>query len=119
MASYPDFPAGSARCHVIKLFAAKNAAPIIKALATLGFPAPEPITAYTLRTLSAAVSEERWAAVEQAKQRSPVWGPTPDDFTVEPAQTRLTRWLRDLGNPWRKYRLHGDQARKAIERALH
>ncbi|MBM3815336.1 MAG: hypothetical protein FJW20_27305, partial [Acidimicrobiia bacterium] len=79
---YPDFPAGSAPCHVIRYLAAKKGlltGRVKDYLAGLGFnqPGPPVLAATLLDQLNAAVTPRQWRAVKLAKRQSPVWGRTP------------------------------------------
>ncbi len=129
--SYPDYPGGSAPCHVVKYLAVRNAlakSDFVSRLARLGFELPG-ATEHPERALdemNARVSVQRWANVKQAKLESPVWGPTPEDYTApeprpfdnlkKPIEGLISR-LSPRGD-WTDYALGGPQAEREIARAL-
>jgi hypothetical protein len=113
--SYPDFPAGSAPCHVIRCLAAKKARYTVEArsrLEALGFATASPVDAgKLLPKLNAAVSAKQWRAVERAKRTSPVWG--------RAARVPRASWRARLAHwGWGRYRLGGPAALAEIYRAL-
>ena len=123
--SYPDFPAGSAPCHVIRYLAAKKGVLNDRAngsLAQLGFARlGAPATAgMLLEQLNARITAKQWRIVERAKRESPVWGRTAYDA----GRKSLFASFRNLLGKgrayagWRRYRLGGPLARREIERAL-
>jgi len=126
--SYPEYPAGSAPCHVIRYLAAKRGLVTERAkerLVPLGIDfVDKPVSARTLlQQLNASVTPQRWRAVKQAKRESPVWGRTPEASDSGP-WSRITGRARELINHycrhtgWRHYRLGGVMAVREISRAL-
>lgn len=125
--NYPDFPAGSAPCHVIRIVAARKGVFNDRArehLAVLGFPAGEPVSAASLLDrLNARVTPGRWRAVERAKRESPVWGRTPDEAARPSWRARLGALRQALRqglarSGWKRYRLAGPAAEREIDRVL-
>jgi hypothetical protein len=124
LAAYPDYPAGSAPCHVIRYVLARKGAMSERLgvwLAGLGLAAPGRAAspASLLGELNARVTTEQWRRVRKAKEESPVWGPTPPAAT-EPRLARARRFVRSLlaDRRWRRYRLAGPMATREIERAV-
>jgi len=126
LSSYPDYPAETAPCHVIKLLALRREVPVAPVAATLdamGFafdPERQRVDATLLEKLNAAVSPERWQQVQSAKARSPVWGPSPEASPTSSMVSRVRDWLRERfgADPWGHYRLSGEMAREQIRRAV-
>ena len=118
--AYPDFPAGAARCHVIRYLATRKGVANARSaawLSALGFQAGDVRPAATLLDeLNAAVPAGRWSAVERAKRESPVWGRTPEASERPSWAARLRARLARA--PWRRYRLGGSAALREIDRAL-
>lgn len=126
--SYPEFPAGSAPCHVIRYLAVKRGLVTERTkerLVALGLDyVGKPVSAMTLlEQLNTAVTSRQWRAVKQAKRESPVWGRTPEVSDSGPwnSLTRagkelIRRYFKRPG--WRQYRLGGPMAVREIDRAL-
>jgi len=126
--SYPDHPAGAARCHVIRYLAARKGLvteEFKRRMAALGFNPPgEPVPAGALlQKLNDSVTPARWRAVKKAKAEFPVWGRTPDEGSPA-AWSPLLRNAKDLVKryfsypAWRRYRLGGPLAVREIHRAV-
>ena len=126
--SYPDYPAGSAPCHVVKYLALSDE--LSKSsyktyLAELGFESPQvaarPDT--LLDELNSEISAERWAVVKRAKSESPIWGRTPElpERSIgETVKSGLSYFSNVIGGrgEWGDYQMGGPQAINEIARAI-
>jgi hypothetical protein len=142
LGSYPDFPAGTHRCHVVRYIAAKRSlsmATTFDEAERMGFRKPLSRKAVKgprfVEELNDRVDDDMWKRVERAKQASPVWGPTPPGDTAQqdnlptlfariramltgskPSGVRISNELKQSG--WNNYHLDGQLAADEIERAL-
>ena len=126
--TYPEFPAGSAPCHVIRYLSVKQGLlteGVKKRLGSLGLDfVDKPISAkLLLQQLNSAVTPRQWRAVKRAKRESPVWGRTPE-VANSGAWNLSTRAVKELFrrsfrySDWHQYRLRGPIAIREIDRAL-
>ena len=126
--TYPEFPAGSAPCHVIRYIAIKKGLLRARAkerLASLGIDSMNQPTAVKLllQQLNSRIPRERWRAIKKAKRESPVWGRTPEESNAgtwnsyaQKVKEAIKRyWAR---SDWHDYRLEGPMAIREIDRAI-
>jgi hypothetical protein len=126
--AYPDFPAESAPCHVIRYLVVRKGVFTDRTkqyLAGFGLnsSATRASAATLLQQLNASVTLRQWRAVKKAKRESPVWGPTPGltealtwNSWIRAGKDRAKRYFAYPG--WRRYRLGGATALREIHRAL-
>jgi hypothetical protein len=119
--AYGDWPAGTTRCHVVKLLGVRDARRWDVIANDFERLSGQPIAkvgsgSELLDDLNESVSRADWTRIRAAKGASPVWGPTPADFRVPPA--RDTKCAERALGPWRNYRLAGPAAISAIARAV-
>lgn len=115
--SYPDWPAGTAPCHVVKYLALRDLEPkqAFENLNRLGYAPPPPTDPVVLlEQLNAGVSARQWHEVRAAKAISPVWGRSSN------ARLGLLQRARTFlrNHAWLKYRLQGSMAADEIHRAV-
>ena len=121
ISTYGDWPAGTRKCHVVKLVGLRGEKSWDTVNQAFGQLSGRRMTRARsgealLADLNAALDETAWARIEAAKESSPVWGPTAADYKTDtPREAR--RAERSLG-PWRDYRLGGPAAVAAITQAL-
>lgn len=121
ISAYSDWPAGTTRCHVVKLVGLRDERSWGAFSHEFDRLSGQSITRVRggqalLDRLNSTVDEADWTRIKAAKASSPVWGPTAADYrhgTVREAR----RVERSLG-PWRNYHLGGPAAVAAIAQAL-
>jgi len=119
--SYGDWPAGTAPCHVVKLIALRDTATWESISSRFYRAAGRRLSRVwsgreLLDDLNASVTPEMWDQIRSAKEDSPVWGPTSEDYAA--LSSRDERRAEQSLGVWQNYRLAGPDAVAAIAQAL-
>lgn len=129
MHAYPDFPAGTHPCYVIKHCAVKKNVPIEKVredLLKIGIDLElKPIDEGYIASLNRKYTKTDWEIVKKSKRVSPVWGETNLEENNHYIKSNFLSYLRAFRrrfllkrNGWSQYKLKGIFAEDEIERTL-